>query len=124
MYPSHDDQDKPQPSSISEDETSASAHFAQGFAPATAREEQLLRAQAQSHDAYIASIAHDLKNPLTTIMGRVELMKRLLQRAEITPADLQRHLTPLEAAVNRLNGLLEAISQSNNASLGQREKSR
>ena len=31
-------------------------------------------------------------------MGRVELMKRLLQRTEITHADLQRHLTPLETA--------------------------
>jgi len=89
----------------------------------TAHEELLLRAQAQANDAYIAGIAHDLKNPLTTIMGRVELMKRLLQRAEITPADLQRHLAPLDAAVMRLNTLLEALGQARGDILTQREQS-
>jgi signal transduction histidine kinase len=86
--------------------------------------ETLLNAQAQAHEAYISSIAHDLKNPLTTIMGRVELMKRLLTRSEITPADLQRHLVPLEIAVQRLNALLEVISQSHSEALPEREQGR
>jgi signal transduction histidine kinase len=86
--------------------------------------ETLLNAQAQAHEAYISSIAHDLKNPLATIMGRVELMKRLLTRTEITPADLQRHLTPLEVAVQRLNALLETISQSHGEALPEREQGR
>jgi signal transduction histidine kinase len=107
MCPSPNDPNGPQPKHTFADEP-----------------EVTLNAQAQAHEAYIASIAHDLKNPLTTIMGRVELMKRLLQRAEITPADLQRHLAPLEAAVQRLNSLLENISQTRGEGLSGREQGR
>ena len=116
MHPSTND-----PSEQQRDQTSDN-----GFAPAnaieyTTREEQLLAAQREAHEAYIGGIAHDLKNPLTTIMGRVELMKRLLAREQIAPADLQRHLAPLETAVQRLSGLLDAISQAHGGSPQQEE---
>lgn len=123
MCPSTNDQGEPQPSSPIPSEPGTSSAKNMEAAALTAHEELLLRAQAQANDAYIAGIAHDLKNPLTTIMGRVELMKRLLQRAEITPADLQRHLAPLDAAVMRLNTLLEALGQARGDILTQREQS-
>lgn len=60
----------------------------------------------------VTSLTHDLKNPLTTVLGRVEMLKRLTQRAEIAPSDLERHLASLEEAVKRMQQLLQTASQN------------
>ena len=118
MSPTSNDPGEQQPYNTSDN---LAPRLSQGFVASAAPAEEL-RAQQEAHEAYIARIAHDLKNPLTTIMGRVELMKRLLQRVEITPADLQRHLTPLETAVQRLNALLDGLSQAHGGGAAQREQ--
>jgi signal transduction histidine kinase len=77
---------------------------------------------AEQQTAFVASLTHDLKNPLTTIMGRIEMLKRLTQRSEITAADIERHLLPLDGAVNRLQQLLQSASQRDGHSLAIKEQ--
>src|SRR5690242_13103011 len=61
--------------------------------------------------AFVSTLTHDLKNPLTTIMGRVEMLKRVAKRQEITSADLERHLVPLDSAIHTLQEMLRVASQ-------------
>ena len=74
--------------------------------------QQRLEDMGRDNDTFIASFTHDLKNPLTTIMGRIELLKRVSARPAITPADITRHIEPLDAAVNRLAALIQNFGNS------------
>lgn len=78
---------------------------------AQANEAQARQALAEHRATFISMLTHDLKNPLTTIMGRVEMLKRVSKRPQITGTDIDRHLTPLNDAVNRLQELLQTASQ-------------
>ena len=72
--------------------------------------QQRLEELAAAHAAFVSTFSHDIKNPLTTIMGRVELLKRLANRTVVTPTDIARHLEPLNFAVNRLADLIQSFS--------------
>jgi|GEM_PF-1892755 Osmosensitive K+ channel histidine kinase len=76
-----------------------------------AREAAARQAQEEFQARFVSRLIHDLKNPLTTIVGRVEMLKRVSQRETIQQADVHRHLSPLEAATQRLQEVLLKASQ-------------
>ncbi len=78
---------------------------------AKANEAEARQALIDAQALFISRLTHDLKNPLTTIMGRLEMLKRVAKRAEITSADMDKHLVPLTDAVARLQELLQLASQ-------------
>lgn len=81
------------------------------------REAAVRQAQEAFQARFVSRLIHDLKNPLTTIVGRVEMLKRVGQRQEIQQADLHRHLSPLEEATLRLQEVLQQASQLDKADL-------
>src|SRR5579883_1385325 len=69
-------------------------------------EEELRRQKEQ----FLAAAAHDLKTPLTTIRGMVQLLSRQLGRAEeVQPERLARTIASLNAATSKMNGLIEEL---------------
>lgn len=78
---------------------------------ARAGEAEARQALIDAQALFISRLTHDLKNPLTTVMGRIEMLKRVAKRSEITSADLDKHLVLLSDAVARLQELLQNASQ-------------
>ena len=59
---------------------------------------------------FVASVAHDLKSPLTVVRGQAELiLRRLAGGEQVDPADLERGLARIVAAANRLGTDIDAI---------------
>lgn len=64
-----------------------------------------LEAANQDLDAFTASVSHDLRTPLATIIGFAELLREDLSESTLTkPVD--RHLDSILRASRRMNGLL------------------
>lgn len=60
--------------------------------------------------AFIDAIAHDLRNPLTAVLGQTQLMQRRLRRAgALEPADAEERLTAIAAAATRAAGLIDDL---------------
>jgi len=51
------------------------------------------------------SIAHEINNPMTTILGRIQLMLEF----NSLPGDVQKKLTVIEAQANRISKLIHAL---------------
>lgn len=58
-------------------------------------------------DAFAHTVAHDLKNPLTTLMGRLELGEMMLGQTDETT--MRHHLTTAAQAARQLNGIIESL---------------
>lgn len=56
-----------------------------------------------------AGVAHELRNPLTVIAGRVELLKRQVAGGELPPV-LSREVARLEEAAGRMRRIMEGLS--------------
>jgi signal transduction histidine kinase len=84
-----------------------------GLATAAVRQARLL-SQAQeairARDAFFATISHDLKNPVTAIQGRLQLMRSSIERAE-TPEmqTLVQGLLRAEASTARVTRLINEL---------------
>ena len=58
-------------------------------------------------DAFAHTVAHDLKNPLCTLNGRLELATLRLGQAD--EAEIRHHLGEATASARRLDGIIEAL---------------
>jgi signal transduction histidine kinase len=58
-------------------------------------------------DAFSHTVAHDLKNPLATLMGRLGLLQMTLDTAD--PATIRRSLRETSAAADRLNTIIDEL---------------
>jgi|GEM_PF-3643438 len=60
---------------------------------------------------FSSQVAHDIGNPLTSLMGYVNIMRNNLARANeaTTPNDFHDHLDRLQQEINRMRKLLESI---------------
>lgn len=58
-------------------------------------------------DAFAHTVAHDLKNPLCTLNGRLELATMKLGNAE--EAEMRHHLAEAASSARRLDGIIEAL---------------
>ncbi len=57
-----------------------------------------------------AGVAHELRNPLTVIDGRVQLLEREAARGQVDPAMLGRHLASFQEAAQRMRGIMNGLS--------------
>jgi two-component system sensor histidine kinase/response regulator len=58
-------------------------------------------------DAFAHTVAHDLRNPLATLFGRMELLT--MQVGRVDEATLRHHLTEATASARRLNDIIEEL---------------
>ncbi|MHB8575428.1 MAG: sensor histidine kinase, partial [Dehalococcoidia bacterium] len=66
----------------------------------------------RQRDDFLASIAHDLRSPLTAIRGSAQLALRWAQRDLPPEAPLLRSLSNIDAAAGRLNRMLATLLDS------------
>lgn len=77
----------------------------------TERAQLLATAEAtlQARDALMALISHDLKNPLTAVLGQAQLLRRRLKGGEVDPARLLRGIESVESAARQMYALLDEL---------------
>ena len=64
----------------------------------------------QVQEEFLSALAHDLKNPLTTVRGQTQLLLRRLRRGETPELDrLQPALEGIDVAAARMNRLLDEL---------------
>ena len=63
----------------------------------------------------LAEKLHDVRTPLTVVIGRVQLMRRRLQRGRV-PENLDDELAEIEAAAKRLAEALARLDPDANRS--------
>ena len=79
---------------------------------------------ARLKDDFLIAAAHDLRTPLTTLMGRVQLMERRVLRDPESPADLATIQIVLKEArrlKQLVSNLLDAARADSDPLVGQRE---
>ena len=68
------------------------------------------RRETALRDEFLASVAHDLKNPLTSIHGYTELLSRLGNRAETVPtARFHPYLTAIRRSAARMADSIDEL---------------
>jgi len=61
-------------------------------------------------DVFLGTVAHDLRNPLTTIKGRAQLLRRRVEHAESPmPAGFEDSLTAIEATADQMVGQIDEL---------------
>ncbi len=81
---------------------------------------QQARAAVYARDEFLASAAHDLKTPLSSIKGNAQLLKRHLTRSEeLDPDRLRRGLGQIESTVALMAELLSDLLDVTRLQLGQ-----
>jgi signal transduction histidine kinase len=68
-----------------------------------------LRHALATRDDFLASAAHDLRNPLYAIRGAADLLERMHQRNELPPERLAASISHIQAATRRIAGMLDAF---------------
>lgn len=71
--------------------------------PQTSPEERVAELQEAiaARDAFIAVVAHELRNPMTPILGSVQRLRRIARRHEGLPAEFDSGLKRLEWLIDR-----------------------
>ena len=71
---------------------------------------QRIEALAAERDAFLAAASHDLKNPLASIKGTAQILRRQLARSGSVPAErLAVGLETIEATGDQMLGLIEGL---------------
>jgi signal transduction histidine kinase/DNA-binding NarL/FixJ family response regulator len=66
--------------------------------------------QANSFKSEIlGTVAHDLKNPLSVILGRTEILKELIAKAGARNGEAQAQIAHIRDAANRLTGMVDDL---------------
>lgn len=68
-----------------------------------------VRAALHSRDEFLASVTHDLKTPLTTVYGYVQLLQRVVQRSAAPDATLLMGLQQVERTAIRMRRQVEQL---------------
>ena len=84
------------------------------------RSRQRIEALAAERDAFLAAASHDLKNPLATVKGAAQLLRRWSgRRGGVDPERLAAGLETIEATSNQMLGLIEELLDATRLRLGQ-----
>ncbi|MDQ3225608.1 MAG: PAS domain S-box protein [Chloroflexota bacterium] len=74
----------------------------------------------QLQEEFLSSLAHDLKNPLTTVLGQTQLLMRRIGRGESPePARLESALEGIDTAARRMARLLDEMTDITRLRAGQ-----
>ena len=68
-----------------------------------------LRHAVSTRDDFLASAAHDLRNPLAAIRGSADLLERTAARGEVPRERLDAGIGHIQAASRRIAGMLDAF---------------
>lgn len=68
-----------------------------------------LRNALATRDDFLASAAHDLRNPLSAIRGAADLVERMLERGDNARERLQAAITHIQSASRRIAGMLDGF---------------
>lgn len=68
-----------------------------------------LRQALATRDDFLASAAHDLRNPLSAIRGGADLVQRMLERGDAPPERLAASIAHIQSAARRIGGMLDAF---------------
>jgi signal transduction histidine kinase len=74
-----------------------------------ARARQAAEDLARQRQEFVATASHELKTPLTTLLGHVELLGRQLSRPVPDTARVNRYLGVLQSAAGRLGALVDDL---------------
>ena len=66
------------------------------------------------HQRELAVLMHDLRTPLTVLMGRVQLLRRQVRRGDDT-VRIDTDLEAIEAAIVRLTAAVERLDRDSRA---------
>jgi PAS domain S-box-containing protein len=68
------------------------------------------RAMEQMQEEFLASVAHDLKNPLAAVRGQAQLLRRRLQKGEMPdPERLLTGLNGIDSGAGRMAGMIDEL---------------
>ena len=76
------------------------------------------RAAVRLRDEFLSSASHDLRNPLTTIQGRVQLLQRQLARKPPAPEALAQALEEIAGAARKLQALIDELQDVSSLQIG------
>ena len=68
-----------------------------------------LRHALVTRDDFLASAAHDLRNPLSAIRGAADLVERMLERGDVPRERLGAAIAHIQSASRRIGGMLDAF---------------
>jgi nitrogen-specific signal transduction histidine kinase len=63
----------------------------------------------------IEDLAHDARNALTGVLGRLQLLRRQAERGEIDPVRITAALVDAETRLRRLAALVDALEDAGTA---------
>ena len=64
----------------------------------------------ERRDAFLATVSHDLKNPLALIAGQAQLLRRVAEREDVLNATrVNQGLGRIETSVARMNGMIDEL---------------
>jgi signal transduction histidine kinase len=68
------------------------------------------REYERTQEEFLASVAHDLKNPLAAVRGQAQLLRRRMLRGEMPdPERLLAGLTAIDAGAGRMAGMIDEL---------------
>jgi signal transduction histidine kinase len=78
-----------------------------------AQDELAARGRAEAEkEAFLEAVAHDLGNPLTTVKGQAQLLRRRAQQGRADLATLETGLGAIEAATDRATRLIAELTDA------------
>ena len=81
------------------------------------REVRALRELERQREDLLRAVSHDLRNPLSAVLGQAQLVERRLQKAEVDEA--QRGLQSIIAAAQRMDVMIQDLVDAARAEVGQ-----
>jgi PAS domain S-box-containing protein len=87
---------------------------------AALREQAAAEAAVRARDEALGAISHDLRAPLTTLRGTIQLLRRRLARGHtLDRAEIEAQLRRMEAATERMGGMVEELLDAARLDAGQ-----
>jgi signal transduction histidine kinase len=78
------------------------------------------REALELRDTFLAAVSHDLRNPLATISGQAQLLRRLVARQHPAPVErVNEGLLRIEGTVTRLSSMIDELLDVARLQLGQ-----
>ena len=77
-----------------------------------------LRQLEQTKDDYVRAVSHDLRNPLTAILGHAQLLKRSLEKVGLTEREVKATESIITSS-QRMNAMLQDLSEAARLDAGQ-----